>query len=288
MRPLVLPADAAADLNPPGLRSARRVAERLERDRDLGRPSSFEPAGPHVPDLIPVAVRVALVRVGLIGERAQRSRIEDERVPPIVVGVEAHAEVVVVAQALRIAAHVVGDPLLRRRAVPAAAHHIEVVIVVQHPRFGAFRRRRARRRKRLDEVADRRHGLVDLFVQPAVDAERHRDPRGADDDAVFFGPREDVGLVLCGGRVGRKQDDSRERRRSALRARASSREPPRFRYLRPMSDRSAAAMVWSASTFRTKPALTFRSVTSRTAATYPAWVGYKLATVAWSNGSCDP
>jgi len=58
--------------------------------------------------------------------------------------------------------------------------------------------------------------------------------------------------------------------------------------LRPMSDRSASAMVAVASAFTRNPAFRFFSVTSLTLATYDACVGYSIVRREASNGSCDP
>src|SRR5215216_131618 len=59
-------------------------------------------------------------------------------------------------------------------------------------------------------------------------------------------------------------------------------------YPPPMSESAASRLVSRASSFVTKPSLRFSRVASLTAATYEPWVGYRAASVASSNGSCEP
>ena len=59
--------------------------------------------------------------------RTERVGIEQKAIAPIVVGIEDHAERVVLAQLIRVAAKLVADPAFRRRQVPAAGGDVNIV-----------------------------------------------------------------------------------------------------------------------------------------------------------------
>jgi len=131
--------------------------------------------------------------------------------------VDHEAEVIVLPDLIRIAAHLVGDPFRWRRRVPAAGSDVEPLAVEHHPRFGLLGRILAVPRQRLDEVRDRRDRRVDRLVQTAVDAQRlvelHR-PNGrlsglvSRDDRRWNGVR---GLLGGRGRSQRSEDRGQTR-----------------------------------------------------------------------------
>ena len=129
---LVLPAHDAAEVDPPDLGTAARVAQGLEGDRHLHGPAVFEPGRPRVPDRGPVAVHVPLIHDEAVEEAADRVQVEEEGVPPVVEGVQDEAEVLVVVDAEVIAPHFGGEHPVRL-GVPAAAGDVEGVIVVEDP-----------------------------------------------------------------------------------------------------------------------------------------------------------
>ncbi len=189
VRPLVLAADRAPQLNAPFLVLARVVADRLERDRQFRGPPALEAAGSHLPDGIPVDVRVAFVGDRLIGEAAERIGVEVVAVAPIVERIEQHAERVVLPQLIGVAPDLVRRPLVRRRRVVALPGHVDEVLVEHDPRFGPFGRRLAFSGKRLNEAGQRLGRLIDRLVEFAVDAERLGQSNRADDDAAVLAAR---------------------------------------------------------------------------------------------------
>ena len=177
--PLVLADHGAPELNAPDLLARWPVTQRLERHHHLDRPAAVEAVRLDVPHRVPVAVRIPLVGDLLIDESAERVRVEEERVAPVVERVDQEAEQVVVQHVAGVALHVGRRPFARRGAVPAAAGHVEVLLVEHHPGIGPLRRRRALVGELLDEVGDRRDVAVDRLVEPSVDAEPGRQPDGA-------------------------------------------------------------------------------------------------------------
>ncbi len=179
IRPLVLADHGAAYLDAPHLVALGPVAQRLERHHHLDGPAAVEAPRLHVPHRVPVAVGVALVGDGLVDEAAGGVGVEEQGVAPVVERVDEEAEQVVVQHVERVAAHLGRRPLARRRAVPAAARDVEVLVVEHHPRLGALGGGRALVGQLLDEVGHRRHGLVDRLVEPPVDAQRGQQRDGA-------------------------------------------------------------------------------------------------------------
>ena len=167
--PLVLPPDAAPDLDAPEMWRLRAVAQALERNLHLKRPAAVEAAGPHVPDRIPVGVGVALVGELLVRPCAERIGVEVEAVAAVVEGVEEDSEGVVLAKLVRVAPHLVGDPLALGRRIPDARRDVHVLVIEEDPRLGPLGRRRARVRHQLDEAADGRDRPVDGLVEHAVE-----------------------------------------------------------------------------------------------------------------------
>ena len=94
--PLVFPTNRTAKLHAPHLRRSGPVTERLEWNFHLDGPATIEPSGSHIPDGIPIAVRVAFVRELRVGPRAERVRVEIEPIAPVVKSVEEHGEGVVI------------------------------------------------------------------------------------------------------------------------------------------------------------------------------------------------
>ncbi len=208
--PLVLVADRSAELDAPHLIGAGRVAQRLERELHLERPPAVEAPGLHVPHRIPVGVRCAFVDDRVIRESAEGIRVEHEPAAAIVEGVEADAEVIVLPHLVGVAAQLVGNPLLRRRRVPALRGDVDVVAVEHHPDFGLLGRRLVVARRHLQHAAEARELSVDLVVQEAVELERRLQLDRADRRLEVRVARHHVWLV---GR-GRTVDHDRRGRRA--------------------------------------------------------------------------
>ena len=173
-RVLVVPDDAALDVEAPHLLPARTVAQRPEGDDRLERPAAVEASHLHAPDGVPVLVPAALVADLAVHPPADGIDDELHRVAAVVERVEHDADVL--PQSHAIPAHVVGDPFrLRRRAV-AADRDVQVVVVEQHPDFRLLRGDFAFVRKDLDEARRGRHVPVHLLVEIAVDVEGRGQP----------------------------------------------------------------------------------------------------------------
>jgi hypothetical protein len=142
----------------------------------------FEAARFGFPDRVPIAVVVAFVGGQRVEHAADRRHVEQESVAFVVKGVELDGEVVVLAEVRAVATHVVGDGALGM-LVPAAAHRVEELVVVEHPRFGALGDRRPLVGILLLEFGDGADLLVDRFVEHAVDVKRSTDAGGAHDHA---------------------------------------------------------------------------------------------------------
>ena len=154
VHPLVLATDGAAHLDAPRLIDSRDVAHRLEGNRHLDRPATFEAARAHFPHGIPVGVRIPFVGLTEVDAAAHRVRVEDVPVAAVVKGVDHEPEVVVLPHLVRVATHLVRHPLVGRRRFPAAGRHVEVLGVEHHPGFRPLGGLGAVPRQRLDEVGD--------------------------------------------------------------------------------------------------------------------------------------
>ena len=165
----VLGADHAAEVDAPGLHVTRRVAQRLEGNRHLGDPAAFEAGrlAVHTVFQSTLKPRSSVTRPSM--KPPTRRDAEDEPVAAVVEGVEHHAEVVVVALVGAVAAHVLGDWMPLRMGVVAPARDVNVVVVEQHPGFGAFGDRRPFLRFLLDEAGQRRDIAICRVVEAAVD-----------------------------------------------------------------------------------------------------------------------
>ena len=203
IRPLVLPPDDAAQVDAPCLLGFGLIAERLERDRDFDRPALVEDRRLDVPDRVPVGVRRTFVGDLAVGQAADRIRVEEISVPAIVERIEQHAEGIVLAQLAGVAPHLVGDAPVGS-GVPAPRGHVNVVVVKEHPGFGPFCRRPAFVGFLLHEVADRDDRLIDLLVEPAIDADAVGDVHGANRHACAVAGHD--GRLLCGARRCGPQD----------------------------------------------------------------------------------
>jgi len=167
-RALVLPLRVALQVDAPDLGGAGPIPERSERDRGFHRPAALEPARPEIPDRIPVDVHLALV--GDLGVEAAARGVdgEDDGVAAVMERVEDDVDVVVLAPC--VSPHVVGgDPV---GVLPAAERHEDRGFVERDPDIRPVGGRLSRPRFDLKEVRNRRHGVVEGLVEPAVDAER--------------------------------------------------------------------------------------------------------------------
>ena len=167
-RDLVLPSVGAKGVEAPDLRAARLIAERLERNGRFDGPPPLEAPGLHLPDRVPVAIPLPLVRHLSVLSCAQSIHDKVERVAAILKGVEAHRHDVVPLPHVRtVAAHIVGDESIRF-TLPAAERDVDIVLVECHPHFGLLSRRLTLLRLLLNEVRNRRYGAVERLIEGAV------------------------------------------------------------------------------------------------------------------------
>ena len=182
---LVPAPDGAAELDAPDLRRPGPVAQRLERDLHLDGPPAVEASRPHVPHRVPVAVGIPLVGDGEVAQRAQRVGVEADAVAPIAERVEDHPETVVVAELGRVAPHLVGHPLGRRRRVPHARADVDALRVERDPGLRALRGGRALVGHELNEVGDGPHAAVQRLVEQPVEPQAGCQLDGADGHAAL-------------------------------------------------------------------------------------------------------
>jgi hypothetical protein len=188
---LVLPLHDPPEVDAPDLRSGTRVAQRLERDREFRKPSAIEPAGPHIPHGVPVRIQ-HVVDNGLVAQRADGRRLEEEPVSPIQEGIEDDREALVLRDVVVVAAKL-GDDVAFGVAVEGAHADIDIAVVEEHPHLGVFGGRRALARLLLDEAVDRRGRLVDLLVEPPVELNGALNPDRADRRLAVVVARDRVG-----------------------------------------------------------------------------------------------
>ena len=239
IRLLVARSDVPAHLDAPQLRGAGPEAEGLEGDRHLDGPAAVEAAGAHVPDRIPVGVRVPLVGDLPIAEPADGVDPEGEAVPAVVEGVEHDDEPVVVDELERVALHLVGDPRRLGDRLVNAGRRVDRLVVEEDPGVGRLRGRGPFVGRLLNEAPERLDAGVDRLVEHAVQPQgrieadgAHRRPAGG---VAGDGGRRDRGgrtvdrrrrLLRRGpGRPRREQDARRQRGRKPRRPPRGA-EPP--------------------------------------------------------------
>ena len=171
--------DAAAEVDPPELGSAGHVTERAERDPDLHGVPVVEKVALHPPDRVPVGVRVPFVGHLRVEQGAQRVRVEQEAVPPVVEGVDDDREAVAPVDVPLVAAHLVGHQTLRV-AFFEFGGDVEAVRVVEHPDAGALRGGRTFVGLLLDKPLGCGHLVVHRVVEDPVHGERLGEPEGAE------------------------------------------------------------------------------------------------------------
>ena len=204
VRLLVPVPDVALEVDAPRQRGARRVAQRAERDGELGGPADVGDRGGHLPDAVPVqvepAARAALLlaprphhqpaadaaaALPFVGELSvvfapRRVGPEHESVLQVPVGIEHDLEAVGLDQR-RVAPRVRDDD---RRRVGDEADHAEVdrIVGVDDPYLGALRRRLTLVRGVLVESGLRACGHPGRFAQHvAVNLRGLVDPLGVRD-----------------------------------------------------------------------------------------------------------
>ena len=201
VRPLVLSSDGAPQLNSPRLIRACSITNRFEWDRHFDGPAALESPGLRGPHRIPIGVGSAFVDDRVVGPRAERICIKRESAAAVVEGIEHGAEVIVLAQPVRVATELVRDPLVGWRRVPASARHVDVLVVVRDPHVAALRLSLAEARRHLDETAEWFLAGVHIVVEHPVDfewcgeldgAHGRLAGRGARDDLRRNGPRRAV------------------------------------------------------------------------------------------------
>src|SRR5258705_4132798 len=197
----------SACVEAPGLLLARRVAERLERDDHLRRPARLVAVHLHVPDGVPVVVRVVLVEDERVADRAERIGLEEKRRAAIVKRIEDDREVLVLKEAA-VAAHLVGDHAIGC-AVVHARGHVDVAVVEEHPHLRLLGRQLANLGLLLPERRRRFDRAVDRLVEAPVDDQRLRQANGANGDLG--------GLLRAGGCRGKDECQRDERRRTLRR-----------------------------------------------------------------------
>ena len=246
---LALAADVAVEVEPPGLR-ARSVAERPQRDRELGGPALVRHLGGHPPARVPVHVESAagpgasahlrssasapataagVAQLAVVLE-PRRGGPKDEAVLEVVVGVEDDPEGVRVLQ-IGVAPGVGGDDA-RRIAVVEHRADIDRLVVEEDPDFSALGGGLALEGFGLHEVGQRLGGRPDVFVEPAVDGRRLERGKGAADAGAgrrfVFGTHAEPGPERQGAE--REQGEGREaHNRSNLPRRTPSRTSAKSR-----------------------------------------------------------
>jgi hypothetical protein len=154
-----------------------------------------------VPRPPPSPVEHLLLQLG-----AERRRQEHVAVARVVEGVDDDLEVVLVEEAVRIAAHLGGDDRFGSIGVDA---DVDVLVVVEDTDFGAIARRLSFVRFLLRERVDGSGGLPDGFVEDPVDLRRVGRLAGVDRRAFAACLREG-----CGGDRQSKRHDVQTRKSS--------------------------------------------------------------------------
>src|SRR6185436_18808928 len=191
IRAFVLPRDAALDVEAPRLRSARAVAERLQRDGELGAPAVLGPRGLDVPDGIPVPVEIAFVGYFLIAECAKRIGLKEHTAAAIVERVEDELDVVVLKDVVAVPAHFVGDDPLRL-IVETVHREVDGGGVEEDPDVGSLGRRLSFVRLLLHEIADRGNLTVNRVLQEAIEDEWFGETNRPYGDTPLRIPRHDL------------------------------------------------------------------------------------------------
>jgi len=174
IRPFVVPAGDAADVEAPDLVAAGPVAERLERDGGLERPPAFESSDLEIPDRIPVSAVLTLV--GDLPVHPAAECIDDELhgVAPIVEGVEHEGDMVVLIHVHVVTAHLVDDHPLRT-ALPAAERDVHTIGIEETATPPSSRSPARLVGFLLNEIRNRRDRVVELLVEPTVQPKRRRE-----------------------------------------------------------------------------------------------------------------
>src|SRR5262245_52616989 len=142
-----------AKLNSPNLVWSGSVAKRFERNRHLYRPSAFKTSGMRTPDWIPVCVRASFIDDRIVGEGAERIRVEQESASTIVERIEHDTEMIVLAQLIRVASQFVRNPMFRWRRIPASGGNVDIALVVSNPDIRALSGFFTVLRRHLDQAA---------------------------------------------------------------------------------------------------------------------------------------
>ena len=190
--------DVPAQLDAPYLVRSGPETERLERNLHFDGPAAVEAARAHVPDGIPVGIRVAFVGDLLILEAPDGVDPEGEAVAAVVEGVEDDDVAVVVDDPERVALHLVGDPLRFGDRLVDAGPHVDRLVVEEDPVVGSLRGRGPLVGGLLDEPPERLDAGVDRLVEHAVEPQGFIEPDGAD-------RRPAAGVPIDGGRRDRRR-----------------------------------------------------------------------------------
>jgi hypothetical protein len=147
-----------------------------------------------MPDGVPVAVGILLVRHLGVPKRPERIRLEQEPVSPVVEGIEDDGEILVIEDPAIVPPHLVRDHPLGL-GVPEACREIDVGVVEEHPDFGSLRLGHPLARLLLDKARDRGDVQIEALLESPVDLDRLLQPDGPERDASPLVAVHDLGLL---------------------------------------------------------------------------------------------
>ena len=100
---------------------------------------------------------------------ADRCHVEAESVSPVIVGIEENPDIVVLAELVRVAPHLVRDPPRLPLGVVDPRRNVEVRIVEPDPEIRAFGGLAVLDGNALDQLGNGTGGGVEGFVENAID-----------------------------------------------------------------------------------------------------------------------
>ena len=158
--------DVAEEVDAPRLRR-RTVAQRAQRNPELGHPARGRDRGAHIPAAVPTVFLLSLIAHLRVVLHAGGVGPEDEAVLPVEEGIENHQERVRLVQ-LGVSPGIGRDDQ-RRIAIVQDDAHVDRVIVIEDSHLGALGGRLSFERFGLDEAGKRRGVLPHALVEGAID-----------------------------------------------------------------------------------------------------------------------
>jgi len=137
------------------------------------------------------AILLAVLSVGFTSMAQSSSVLSKAEQNQVAKVLEHDAEVVVLAESVRVATQLVRDPLVRRGRVPAPARYIDVPVVVGDPHIAALGLHFAIAWCHLEQTPKRFFARVDFLIEDAIDVEGRRELDAADRRLAGRRARED-------------------------------------------------------------------------------------------------